>query len=191
MSEVPSAHTPREATSWPRLGRRAHGRRATLEGGIGILLAAALGAATSRLAGDLNAAGLTQRLAQERGRVVLLNFWATWCEPCREEFPSLSRLQRSYENRGLRVLGVSTDLPSQLSAVEKFLEAQQPAFPNYRKAAGGDDQDFIDSVDKSWGGELPFSVLYARDGRKAMVLSGKQSYRDLEREVRKLLNSSS
>ncbi len=186
------AHTLWEARSWLRLGwRRADGRRAALEAGIGILLAAALGAAASRLAGDLNAAGLKQRLAQERGRVVLLNFWATWCEPCREEFPSLARLQRSYENRGLRVLGVSTDLPSQLPAVEKFLAAQQPAFPNYRKAAGGDDQDFIDSVDESWGGELPFSVIYARDGRKAMVLSGKQSYGDLEREVRKLLNSSS
>jgi len=147
--------------------------------------------AGSRLAGELDAAGLTRRIAQEKGRVVLLNFWATWCEPCREEFPSLSRLQKSYEGRGLRVLGVSTDLSSQLTAVERFLAAQKPAFPNYRKAAGGDDQDFIESVDKSWGGELPFSVLYARSGSKAAVLSGKQSYSDLEREVRKLLGSSS
>jgi thiol-disulfide isomerase/thioredoxin len=190
VSEVPPTRF-REASSAIRRGRRrADRRRAALDGGLGILLAATLVAAPPRL-GDLNAEGLKQRLAQERGRVVLLNFWATWCEPCREEFPSLSRLQRSYENRGLRVLGVSTDQPSQLSTVEKFLAAQRPAFPNYRKAAGGDDQDFIDAVDKSWGGELPFSVLYARDGRKAMVLSGKQSYGDLEREVRRLLNSSS
>jgi thiol-disulfide isomerase/thioredoxin len=141
----------------------------------------------SRLAGELDGAGLTGRLAQEKGRVVLLNFWATWCEPCREEFPSLVRLQKAYQGRGLTVLGVSTDLASQMPAVEKFLAANNPSFPNYRKKSGGDDQDFIDAVDRSWGGELPFSVLYGRDGSKVRVLSGKQSYGDFENEVGKLL----
>ena len=46
---------------------------------------------------------------------------------------------------------------------------------------------FIESVDGSWGGELPFSVIYGRDGRKLKALSGKQSYGDFEREVRKAL----
>ncbi len=119
--------------------------------------------------------------------MVLLNFWATWCEPCREEFPSLVRLQKAYQGRGLTVLGVSTDLASQMPAVEKFLAANNPSFPNYRKKSGGDDQDFIDAVDRSWGGELPFSVLYGRDGSKVRVLSGKQSYGDFENEVGKLL----
>ncbi len=141
----------------------------------------------ARLAGQLDARGLEQRLAQEKGRVVLLNFWATWCEPCREEFPSLSRLQKAYAAKGLTVLGVSTDLKSQAAQVEKFLAEQRPAFPNYLKKPGGDDQDFIDAVDRSWGGELPFTVVYGRDGRKARVLSGKQAYGDFEREVAKLL----
>ncbi|MGH9369641.1 MAG: TlpA disulfide reductase family protein [Thermoanaerobaculia bacterium] len=153
-----------------------------------LFLAATVGAGgDSRLAGELDAAGLRRRLAQEKGRVVLLNFWATWCEPCREEFPSLSRLQEAYAARGLRVLGISTDLASQRRAVEKFLAAQRPSFPNYRKKSGGDDQDFIDAVDRSWAGELPFSVLYGRDGSKSKVLSGQQSYADFEREVLALL----
>jgi hypothetical protein len=82
---------------------------------------------------------------------------------------------------------VSTDLAKELPAVEKFLAASQPAFANYRKKSGGDDQEFIESVDANWGGELPFSVLYDRDGKKARVLSGKQSYADFEREVTNLL----
>ena len=153
------------------------------------LAAAALTAAApaSRLSGELDASGLLERVARERGRVVLVNFWATWCEPCREEFPSLSRLQKAYGGRGVVVLGVSTDFSSQLPAVEKFLAMQRPSFQNYRKKSGGDDQVFIDAVDRSWGGELPFSVLYGRDGKKARVLSGKQSYEDFEREVRRLL----
>jgi thiol-disulfide isomerase/thioredoxin len=136
----------------------------------------------------VDASGLSERIAREKGRVVLVNFWATWCVPCREEFPDLSRLQRVYGPRGLRVLGITTDLASQRGAVEKFLAEQTPAFPNYHKKSGGDDQKFIDAVDTSWGGELPFSVLFGRDGKKAKALSGKHTYRDYEQEILKLLN---
>ena len=145
-------------------------------------------AGTPGIAGEVDAKGLAQRIARERGRVVLVNFWATWCVPCREEFPELSRLQAKYGPRGLQVLGVSTDFASQMPAVEKFLAEQKPRFPNYRKKSGGDDQQFIDAVETSWGGELPFSVLFARDGKKARALSGKHTYRDYEREILKLLN---
>jgi len=143
---------------------------------------------SSLLAGEVDSKGLTERIAKERGRVVLVNFWATWCVPCREEFPDLTRLQQKYGPRGLRVLGLTTDFASQTSAVEKFLSEQKPAFPNYRKKSGGDDQQFIDAVDTSWGGELPFSLLMARDGRKAKALSGKHTYRQYEAEILKLLN---
>jgi thiol-disulfide isomerase/thioredoxin len=121
------------------------------------------------------------------GRTVLLNLWATWCVPCREEFPDLVRLEAAYRDKGLAVLGVSTDLGKDLSAVEKFLATHKPGFPNYHKAKGGDDQVFIESVDEKWGGELPFTVLYGRDGRKADALSGKHSYADFEREISRLL----
>ena len=142
----------------------------------------------SGIAGEVDAKGLAQRVAKERGRVVLVNFWATWCAPCREEFPELSRLQRKYGSRGLQVLGVSTDPASQMPGVEKFLADQKPRFPNYRKKSGGDDQQFIDAVETSWGGELPFSVLFARDGKKTRALSGKHTYREYEQEILKLLN---
>ena len=141
----------------------------------------------SGISGELDASGLAKRIATERGRVVLVNFWATWCAPCRDEFPDLSRLQRKYAARGLRVLGVSTDLGSQMPAVEKLLADLKPSFPNYRKTTGGDDGQFIDAVDPTWGGELPFSVLYARDGKKARVLSGQHTFQQYEQEILKLL----
>ena len=135
------------------------------------------------LKGEVDGTELSAAIAREKGHVVLVNFWATWCVPCREEFPDFVRLEKAYRERGLRVLGVSTDLAKDLPKIEKFLAAGHPDFPNYRKKSGGDDQDFIESVDARWGGELPFTVLYGRDGKKLRTLSGKQSYADLEKAV--------
>ncbi len=148
---------------------------------------ASFAADAPRLAGEVDARGLSEAIAKQKGRVVLVNFWATWCVPCREEFPDLVRLEKAYRSRGLSVVGVSTDLAKDLPAVEKMLTSARPDFRNYRKKSGGDDQDFIESVDAKWGGELPFSVLYGRDGKKARVLSGKQSYADFEKAVAGLL----
>jgi len=137
----------------------------------------------SRLTGEIDAPGLAAAIAKEKGRVVLVNFWATWCVPCRQEFPDLVKLDKAYRARGLTVIGVSTDLAKDLPAVEKFLAASSPDFANYRKKSGGDDQVFIEAVDKKWGGELPFSVVYGPDGKKAKVLSGKQSYASFEKAL--------
>jgi thiol-disulfide isomerase/thioredoxin len=140
-----------------------------------------------RLTGELDAPGLAAAIAKEKGRVVLVNFWATWCVPCREEYPDLVKLEKKYRGRGVSVLGVSIDSAKDLPAVEKFLASAKPEFPNYRKKSGGDDQVFIDAVDAKWGGELPFSVVYGPDGQKAKVLSGKQSYDKFEKAVAGLL----
>ncbi|HEY7864159.1 MAG TPA: redoxin domain-containing protein [Thermoanaerobaculia bacterium] len=151
------------------------------------VLSATAPAATSRLAGELDAEELAARVAKERGRVVLVNFWASWCLPCREEFPALVRLQDRLGKQGLSIVGVSIDTSRQIPAVEKFLEEMRPSFPNYRKRSGGDDGEFIDAVEKSWGGELPFSVLYDRTGKKARVLSGPRTEKDFEKEIRAFL----
>ena len=152
-----------------------------------LAVSTATAADAPRLAGDLDAKGLAAAVEKERGKVVVVNFWATWCVPCREEFPGLVRLESAYRARGVAVLGVSIDLAKDRPKVERFLAANQADFPNYVKRAGGDDQDFIDAVDPKWGGELPFTVLYGRDGKKARVLSGMQSYADFEKAVADLL----
>ena len=151
------------------------------------LAAPGRGADATLLKGELDGKELSAAIAKQKGHVVLVNFWATGGVPGREEFPDFVRLEKAYRDRGLRVIGVSTDLAKDLPKVEKFLAAAPPDFPNYRKQSGGDDQDFIESVDAKWGGELPFTVLYGKDGKKTRVLSGKQSYAELEKAIAPLL----
>lgn len=71
--------------------------------------------------------GARHRLAEYRGKVVLINFWATWCVPCREEMPSIERLRASLENRPFAVLAVNLAEPE--SRIDKFLEAVPLGFP--------------------------------------------------------------
>jgi peroxiredoxin len=78
-------------------------------------------------------AGKPEHLADLKGKVVVLNFWATWCPPCVEETPALNRLQNYIESRGGLVLGMSVDEDG--AAYEKFLKDQNVVFPTYRSPA--------------------------------------------------------
>jgi thiol-disulfide isomerase/thioredoxin len=134
-------------------------------------------------------ARLEQRLAAERGRVVVVNFWATWCEPCREEFPAFIELQRRYAARGLRVLAVSIDSPSERGAeVKKFLAEMRPVFPVLLKTAG-DPDEFINTVDPRWTGSLPATLIYDRSGGRRQALYEPQTLASLEGYVEPLLGS--
>jgi thiol-disulfide isomerase/thioredoxin len=139
-------------------------------------------------AGWIDLTGYRQRLAAEKGRVVVVNFWATWCEPCREEFPELVRFDRRYAGRGVTFLSVSLDSPRDRdTAVRKFLAEQRPAFPVFLKNDRDDPDAFINGVDPQWMGELPATILYDRAGARRRSLFGPQSLADLEAAVRPLL----
>jgi thiol-disulfide isomerase/thioredoxin len=95
-------------------------------------------------------------LADYKGKVVLVNFWATWCEPCRAEMPSIERLKSSLAGKPFEVLGVNLAEP--LSRIEKFTAAVPLAFPLLRDRDG--------AVAKAWRAKvLPASFLVGRDGR--------------------------
>jgi len=107
--------------------------------------------------------GQVHRLADYRGKVVLVNFWATWCEPCRAEMPSIDGLRSALEGQPFQVLAVNLAEP--LSRIEKFLGAMPLGFPLLRDRDG--------SVAKAWRARLlPASFLIGRDGRIRYVAFG-------------------
>ena len=120
------------------------------------------GGATPPLALE-DLAGKAHSLSDYRGSVVLVNFWATWCEPCRAEMPSMNRLRRSLEGRRFEVLAVNLAEP--LTRIQKYLDTMPLGFPLLR------DRD--SAVSKAWKARLlPASYLIGRDGRIRYVAYG-------------------
>ena len=134
----------------------------------------------------LDETGYRSMLASYRGKVVLVNFWATWCAPCREEMPALVALERKLRQKGFVLVTVSADEPEQSSAAAAFLAKHGVRPPAYLKKAAND-QAFIDTVNREWTGTLPATFLYDKNGRLARTFIGEAKIQTLEQEISKLL----
>jgi len=122
-------------------------------------------------------------LAEERGRVVLLNVWATWCVPCRTEMPALEAVHGKFGHRGLRVIGVNIDAGSADSDVRGFLEDYGITFDNVR-----DPEDRVTRVFRLMG--VPETLLIDAEGRVSRRWLGPVSQPEVERRVQELLENS-
>jgi thiol-disulfide isomerase/thioredoxin len=125
-------------------------------------------------------------ISSQRGKVVLADFWATWCEPCREEMPALVALAKKYRARGVVLLTVSADEPEQEADARDFLARTGAPAPAYIKRAKSD-EDFINSVDRAWSGALPSLFLYDRQGRRVASFTGEADLDEVEAALGKLL----
>jgi thiol-disulfide isomerase/thioredoxin len=121
-----------------------------------------------------------------RGQVLLVDFWATWCAPCRAEMPGLVALERKFRSQGLAFVTVSADLPEQRKEASAFLAKIGVAPPAYIKHTE-DDEAFINTVSPKWSGALPALFLYDRHGRLARTFIGETQAETLEQEISKLL----
>ena len=133
-----------------------------------------------------------QRLLEKyHGRPLLVTFWATWCEPCRDEYPMLNELAKKYAPQGLKVVGVSMDDDGDLILIRRFLARYKPVFPNYRKKAGeeADFRQFTQAVLPSWNGSLPATFFYGKDGRQIGHVLGEGTRDTYEAAIRTLLAS--
>jgi thiol-disulfide isomerase/thioredoxin len=128
-----------------------------------------------------DAEGATQRLEQWRGKVLVVNFWATWCEPCREEMPEFVRVQRELGPKGLQFVGIAVDQADKVAAFAKELGLNYPAL------VGGYDAM---ELSRSLGNRLlalPFTIIIDRQGRIAYIQLGRLKTTQLLSIVDKLL----
>ena len=131
-------------------------------------------------------AGYRKRVAAAKGKVVLVDFWATWCDPCREELPVLAAIEKKLHGRGLVLMTVSADEPEQESAARDLLQKLGIPPPAYVKHARSD-ADFINAIDRKWSGALPALFLYDRSGALRRSFIGETSTQEIEQAVNALL----
>ncbi|HEX6126210.1 MAG TPA: TlpA disulfide reductase family protein [Pyrinomonadaceae bacterium] len=132
--------------------------------------------------------GLRKALTPSGGKPLLVNFWATWCEPCREEFPDLVKLDAEYKGK-IDFITISLDDVSDINGpVTKFLSEMKAGMPAYLLASQDDDAA-IAIVSKDFTGALPFTILYDATGKQAYVRQGKVNIDTVRGELAKLLGT--
>jgi len=127
-----------------------------------------------------------QVLSQNKGQVVLFDFWATWCAPCREEMPLLVQLEQKLRGKGFRLVTVSADEQEDKAAALEFLQKFSVPGPAYLKSVDDDDA-FIDAIDPKWSGALPALFLYDRNGKLVKTFIGETEIEVLEEAVTAVL----
>ena len=123
--------------------------------------------------------GRVVRLSDYKGKIVLLNFWATWCPPCRAEMPDLVKWQREYRTKGLQVVGV-TYPPTDLTEVRKFIRGLRVNYPVMLGAK--ETKSLFDPAEA-----LPLTVVIDREGNVRGVIEGIILPAEFEQKVKPLL----
>jgi thiol-disulfide isomerase/thioredoxin len=131
------------------------------------------------------AADVLQAVRAPGASAALVNVWASWCVPCREEMPDLLRLRSAYAGRGLRFILVSGDFSSDAAQATAFLREQGVDFPSYIRT--GSDSDLIDALDPQWSGALPATFIFDAKGHLQRAIHGKGSYDQFEAKIRDVL----
>lgn len=135
-------------------------------------------------------AQLREILAKERGKVVILNLWGTWCAPCLREIPELVRLQQDLAPLRVSLVGVAMDEASSIdSMVEPFRKKYFPAFRTY--ARNSPDMDsMVSVVDTAWNEILPTTYILDRQGKVARKIQGVKTYDEFRSIVTTVANAS-
>jgi peroxiredoxin len=150
-----------------------------------ILLLAVLPAVASGQSGKAPAIALkdlqghTVRLSRYRGKVVLLNFWATWCPPCHAEMPDLVKWQREFRSTGLQVIGI-TFPPTELREVRRFVRS---IHVNYPVLLGSKETKALFNSTET----LPVTIIIDREGRVRDNIEGILLPEEFEEKVKPLL----
>jgi len=125
--------------------------------------------------------GGAQTLGQWQGQVLVVNFWATWCAPCREEIPGFVRMQERYGPRGLQFVGIAIDQPDEVAKFSREFHI------NYPLLMGGLETMELMRQAGNRAGVLPYTLVIARDGKLVSREPGGLKESRLERIIQPLL----
>lgn len=122
-----------------------------------------------------------------KGKVILFNFWATWCKPCVEEFPDLMDINKKYKNSDFKLVFVTLDFGDALKKnTKEFLRKNKVDFTTYYNAFEKDDE-LINYMNKDWDGAIPGTFIFDKTGTLKKTFIGKKKFEDFDAAVKKFL----
>ena len=139
---------------------------------------------------EVDLAGLRKLLARDTSntRPLLVNFWATWCDPCRDEFPDLVKVDADYRPKGLDFIAISLDDESDIQTlVPAFLKEMKATMPTYLLNVANPEPAIL-AVDKDWGGALPATFLYDAQGKIVFRHFGRVKTPELREAIDKVMS---
>jgi thiol-disulfide isomerase/thioredoxin len=138
---------------------------------------------------EVNAEEFQALLKRAGTRPLLVNYWATWCDPCRDEFPDLVKIDKEYRPKGLDFIAITLDdLADINTAVPKFLREMNARMPVYLLNVA-DPEPTINAIDARWGGALPATFLYDNNGQVVYKHFGRVNTPELRAAIDKLVSS--
>lgn len=129
----------------------------------------------------IDLAGQTQPLSQWRGKILILNFWATWCPPCREEIPDFIAVDQAYRAQGVAIIGIGLDERDLIAAFAQEIRITYPML-----LGGAQGYHFAAQLGNAGDG-IPFTAIIDRQGRVVYLGSGTMRRAELEKQIAKLL----
>jgi thiol-disulfide isomerase/thioredoxin len=154
------------------------------------LLVAAPAATATPVAPTLvpaDAATVLKAVRAPGANAVVVNLWASWCPPCREEFPDILKVARELKGRGVRLVLVSGDFDAAHEDAIAFLKEHGVDFPSFIKTGG--DEAFINGFEPTWSGMLPTTLVYDGAGRLRHRREGVVTYKELRTLVLEVVDS--
>lgn len=137
----------------------------------------------------VNAEEMLALLKRDGSRPLLVNYWATWCDPCRDEFPELVKIDKDYRAKGLDFIAITLDdLADIKTAVPAFLRTMNARMPVYLLNVA-DPEPTINSIDPRWGGALPATFLYDNNGQVVYKHFGRVNTPELRAAIDKLVSN--
>jgi thiol-disulfide isomerase/thioredoxin len=137
----------------------------------------------------VNASGLIEQINKHKGsEAVLINFWATYCAPCIEEFPMIVDLSNKYKDKGMKVYFVSADWLDREKEVLDFLVGKGVEGLSFMKEEGNDN-NFINEISREWSGALPFTIVYDKNGNLSDFWEMEKNKNRFESAIIKALKS--
>ena len=116
---------------------------------------------------------------ERKGKVVVVNFWASWCPPCMREFPAIIKVYEQYRDKGVDMFAVSLNAPEDKADIEQFVKEFKPPFPIYLEEV--QDETFSETVLEDWSGEMPLTLVFDTAGKRVLAHRSELTYQELSK----------